>query len=158
MRRKDREIKETDQILDIMSRCEVCRLALNDDGYPYILPLNFGVEAVDGQITLYFHGAAAGTKYELIKKDNRAGFEMDCSLRVVLAEENCECTMEYESVVGRGLVELVPEEEKLHGLKVLMKQYRSGDFPFHEAVVAKTAVMKLTVTELHGKRRPGVKA
>ena len=33
------------------------RLALHDEPYPYILPLNFGLE-VDGEtVRLYFHGA-----------------------------------------------------------------------------------------------------
>ena len=44
MRRQDREITELDELLEIINRCDICRLALNDDGYPYILPLNFGTE------------------------------------------------------------------------------------------------------------------
>ena len=43
MRRNDREITEFSEMTDVMKRCDVCRLALNDeDGYPYLLPLNFG--------------------------------------------------------------------------------------------------------------------
>ena len=35
MRRKDREITDRQEMLDIMGRCDVCRLALNgSDGYP----------------------------------------------------------------------------------------------------------------------------
>ena len=61
-----------------MKKCDVCRVALNNDGYPYILPLNFGKDIKDDKIELYFHRAIEGTKYELIKKDNRASFEMNC--------------------------------------------------------------------------------
>ena len=44
MRRKDREIREKDEIIRVMEACDVCRLALNDlDGWPYLLPLNFGL-------------------------------------------------------------------------------------------------------------------
>ena len=42
MRRADREVKDVNEMIEIMKRCDVCRLALNDEGYPYILPLNFG--------------------------------------------------------------------------------------------------------------------
>ena len=57
MRRNDREITEFSEMTDVMKRCDVCRLALNDeDGYPYLLPLNFGMEETDGRVTLYFHG------------------------------------------------------------------------------------------------------
>ena len=42
MRQGNREIKEFNEIIEVMKNCDVCRLALNDDEYPYILPLNFG--------------------------------------------------------------------------------------------------------------------
>ena len=55
MRRNDREITEFSEMTDVMKRCDVCRLALNDeDGYPCLLPLNFGMEETDGRVRLYF--------------------------------------------------------------------------------------------------------
>ena len=42
MRRKDREIKEFDEIIDVLSRCKVLHLALISDGKPYAVPVNFG--------------------------------------------------------------------------------------------------------------------
>ena len=153
MRRSDREITDFEDIVSVMERCDVCRLALHDGDYPYILPLNFGMEVQDGRITLYFHGATEGKKYELIAQDCRAGFEMDCAHRLVLDEEQGNCTMEYESVVGRGLVAIVPEEEKFQALHILMRHYRQENFPFNQAVVPKTTVFKLTVEAVSGKRR-----
>ena len=44
MRRSDREVKDFDGIIRIMEKCDVCRIALNNNGYPYILPLNFGMK------------------------------------------------------------------------------------------------------------------
>lgn len=44
MRRSDREVKEFEDIVAIMGKCDVCRIALNNNGYPYILPLNFGMD------------------------------------------------------------------------------------------------------------------
>lgn len=156
MRRSDREIKEFDEIVEVIKRCDVCRIALNDGGYPYIVPLNFGMKAEDGQIILYFHGAGEGKKFELIEQDNRAGFEMDCSHRLVADADGCSCTMKYESVVGRGRIEIVPEEEKVKALSVLMgqyhKQYPAGGFSFPKETVRRTAVMKLTVEQVSGKR------
>lgn len=153
MRRSDREIKDRDEIIQVMRKCDVCRLALNDDDYPYILPLNFGMEIANGQIILYFHGAAEGKKYELIAKDNRASFEMDCSHKLVTDLSSGNCTMEYESVIGRGTIELVPEDEKYDALCILMKHYRKEDFPFNPAVVPQTTVFKLVVEQVSGKKR-----
>lgn len=152
MRRTDREIKDLDAIIQVMEKCDVCRIALNDEeGYPYIVPLNFGMEAVNDKITLYFHGAAEGRKYELMKKDNRVGFEMDCSQRLVPDMEKKMCTMEYESVIGCGHIELVPEEEKYEAICIMMKHYHQEEFPFHKAVVPKTTVYKMIVESISGK-------
>ena len=69
MRRSDREITDFQELITVMRGCDVCRLALHDEPYPYILPLNFGLE-VDGEnVRLYFHGASTGTKYDLIAKN-----------------------------------------------------------------------------------------
>lgn len=152
MRRKDREITDFHEIVNVIKKCDVCRIALNDDDYPYILPLNFGMEIEGGKVTLYFHGANEGKKYELIKQDNRASFEMDCAHRLVADRDACRCTMKYESVIGRGRMEIVPEEEKEKALRFLMKQYHEEGFPFPQEVVERTTLMKLTVEQVSGKR------
>lgn len=153
MRRNDREIKDLSEIIEVIRKCDVCRIALNDEeGYPYIIPLNFGMETEGGRITLYFHGAGEGKKFELLKKDNRASFEMDCSHKLIADREACRCTMGYESVVGRGRMEIASDAEKREALCALMQQYHEDDFPFREEVMNRTTVMKLTVEEIHGKR------
>ena len=112
MRRKDREITDFQEILAIMEKCDVCRIALHDGDFPYIVPLNFGLDVQGEQVFFYFHAAAEGKKLELIARDNRAAFEMDCGHSLILDEPHMSCTMAYESVMGRGTIELVPEEEK----------------------------------------------
>lgn len=155
MRRSDREIKSKEEMLQVMEKCDVCRIAFHDSdtGYPYILPLNFGMTTKDGQVILYFHGATEGRKYELLAKDDRVSFEMDCGHQLVLDEEDGNCTMEYESVIGRGRMEIVPDEEKYDALCILMRHYRKEDFPFNKSVMPKTTVFRLIVEEMSGKRR-----
>lgn len=159
MRRKDREITEFSEMIDVMKRCDVCRLALNDEeGYPYLLPLNFGLEEKDSSVTLYFHGAKEGKKYDLIRKDTKASFEMDCSHRLVLSEkeDGCQCTMEYESVIGQGTIEILSDAEKKKALDLLMKQYypdRTEGFVFRPEVLTMTEVFCLKVEHMTGKKR-----
>lgn len=64
MIRKDREITDRAEQLAIIEACDVCRIALNDpaSGFPYVVPLNFGVEAAGDDIYLYFHSAKRGEK------------------------------------------------------------------------------------------------
>lgn len=153
MRRSDREVKKFEDIVAIMEKCDVCRIALNNDGYPYILPLNFGMRVKGEKIELYFHGAIEGTKYDLIAKDNRAGFEMDCAHKLVTETESGNCTMEYESVIGQGHIEMISDDEKYDALCILMQHYHQEDFPFNKAVMPNTKVFKLVVEKVTGKRR-----
>lgn len=153
MRRGDREITDFQEQIAIMEKCGVCRLALNAREVPYIVPLNFGMEVKGAQVMLYFHSAAEGTKLELINMDNRVSFEMDCGHELILDEEKQTCSMAYESIVGRGLIEMVPEEEKMRALELLMAHYHQEEFPFNPAAIPRTAVYKLTVSEMTGKRR-----
>lgn len=153
MRRKDREITDFQEMIEIIKKCDVCRLALNDEGFPYIVPLNFGLEVKGEQVFLYFHAAAEGRKLELLAKDNRATFEMDCGHNLILDEERMSCSMAYESVIGHGTIEIVSEEEKFAALKILMRQYHAEDFPFNTDMIKVTTVLKLTVHDMTGKRR-----
>ena len=153
MRKKNREITELNEIVEVMRSCDVCRLALNDDGYPYIVPLNFGLEVLDGAINLYFHSALEGYKLDLIKKDNRASFEMDCKHQLQYFEEKGCCTMAYESVVGRGRIKILNEEEKMDALKKIMGQYhKDKEAYFNPAAISRTLVYVLTVEKITGKR------
>lgn len=152
MRRKDRAVTDPEEIAGIMSRCEVLHLAINTDGAPYLLPVSFGMEP-DGR-TLYIHGAAEGTKYELLAQDNRVGFELDCSHGLVLDERSRSCSVDYESVMGWGVLEeLTRETDKRYALDRIMAQYHQEDFSYSEAMVKPTRVFRLCVRERTGKRR-----
>ena len=154
MRQKHREITEKNEILDIIRRCDVCRLALNDEGYPYIIPLNFGLKVNDDNITLIFHSALEGTKLDLIRKDNRVSFEMDCKHELQYFEDKGYCTMAYESVIGKGRVHILDEDEKAEALQVIMDQYHPEKKAyFNPEAISRTAVYILKVETLTGKRK-----
>lgn len=154
MIRKDREITDRTAQLAIVDACDVCRVCLNGaDGYPYVVPLNFGVEVAGDDVTLYFHCARRGTKLDLLARDPRATFEMYCDHELIFYDERMSCTMGYRSVIGRGRLEVVPEDEKLHGLTVLMRHYHAEDFEFSLKPLSVTTVLRLRVEEMWGKRR-----
>ena len=87
MRRSDREIKDFDEIIEVINKCDVCRLAINDGDYPYIVPMNFGLNIEDGKVVLYFHCASEGKKLELLRKNNKVAFEMDCGHEFILNDD-----------------------------------------------------------------------
>lgn len=153
MRRKDREITDFNEIMALIGRCSVCRVAFFDSDYPYIVPLNFGVRAMDGIITLYFHCAGEGKKLELLRRNGKVGFEMDCPGKFYDGDKACDSTMEFDSVCGNGTIEIVGDNEKLPALKILMAQYSDKhEFAFDELEIKAVTVLKLTVDEITGKR------
>lgn len=156
MRRKDREITDFDELIEIIKKCDVCRIALNDEEFPYIVPLNFGLDVQGEEVYFYFHAAKEGKKLDLIAKDNRATFEMDCDHNFILYEERMSCTMGYASVIGHGVIEMVAEEDKYDALKILMRQYHAEDFKFNTDMMKVTTVMKMKVLDMKGKRRNNI--
>lgn len=155
MIRKDREITDLGEQLAILRDCDACRIALNDPetGFPYVIPLNFGLDVEGEQVYLYFHSARRGRKLDLIAQDNRATFEVDCDHRFIFYDERMSCTMGYRSVIGHGTIEMVPDDQKVAGLKILMRHYHEDDFPFNPKTVPATTVWRLKVLDMVGKFR-----
>lgn len=154
MRRKDREVAEKEELRGILDRCHVCRLGLYDGQEVYILPLNFGYSWQGELPELFFHGAAKGRKFDIIAGNPRVAFEMDCSHRMITAETPCEWSMEFESIVGQGVLEVVEDPDlRRRGLDLLMEKagYKGGQ-DYDPRVMAATAVLRLTVTRMSGKR------
>ena len=156
MRRKDREITDFDEIMKIIERCDTCRLAIFDKEYPYIVPLNFGTDIIDGQLYLYFHSAKVGTKLDLIRENNKVSFEMDCNHNIILYDERMSCTMGYDSVIGQGVAEFVEDEDKLAALRILMRHYHNEDFQFNTKMISATEVFRIKVMNITGKRRDNI--
>ena len=152
MRRSDREIKDKVEILEVIKKCEVCHVSFFGEEYPYVVAMNFGVIEDEDTVRLYFHSAKEGTKLNLLRKNPKVGFAMDCGHHLLFREDGS-CTMEYESVCGNGIIRIVEEKEKLSGLTAIMNQYHEPkEYEFPEKVMEMTEVLELTVKELTGKR------
>ena len=153
MRRKDRQVTDKDQLQAIIDQCDICRLGLYDGQEVYILPANFGYSWQGELPVLYFHGATKGRKLEIIAQNPRAAFEMDCSHQLVTGDAPCDWSMEYQSIVGQGVLEVVEDEaERLRGLDLLMQKhgYR-GNQGYDPNVLKRTFILRLTVTQMSGK-------
>jgi nitroimidazol reductase NimA-like FMN-containing flavoprotein (pyridoxamine 5'-phosphate oxidase superfamily) len=155
MRRKDREITSLNEIVEIIDKCDVCRIALSENNIPYIVPMNFGFEVIDKTITLYFHCASDGKKLDILRKNNNVCFEMDCGHELLEGKNACSYSMKYESVIGNAIAEFITDiNEKEHALNMLMKKYTSDkEHNFNEEMLNMLTIFKLKTTEFTGKRR-----
>ena len=149
MRKKDMEITDISEIEQIIRKATTCRIGLVDNDEPYIVPVCFGYE----RNVLYFHSALAGRKVELIKKNNKLCFEIDTDVEAVKAEKPCGWTMKYRSVIGVGRARILEsDEEKSHGLGLIMKQYGGSDFGFPKSKLDKTLVVRVDIKNITGKK------
>lgn len=154
MRRNDREITSREEIRGIINECKVLRLAMPDeDGLPYIIPLNFGVEYAEDGCTLYCHCAREGRKLELLRRDGRVAFEMDCRGELARGDSACSHSYFYASVIGAGRVELLEGEEKCRGLSALMRHMTGREDRFTEEQVRNVVVFAIRVEKLSAKAK-----
>jgi len=154
MRRKEREVTELNELISIIDSCEVCRIAMIDNGIPYIVPMNFGYELVDKNLSLYFHCAKVGRKIDVLKGNPNVCFEMDSKHELVTGENACDYTYNYQSIIGNGTVEFIEDfEEKKTGLTIIMKKFSQREnFHFSEQSVNNVTVFKIASCDFSGKK------
>lgn len=111
MIRKDREVTDRNEMLEILNACDTLRVAVSGETEPYVFPVSFGWVDTENGLRLYFHGAKLGRKIELIGKDPRVAFEADLFLGYEI-KPNGGVTTRYRSVMGRGICRTVEDTEK----------------------------------------------
>ena len=152
MRRDDREVINTEDIFDILLRCDTIRVAMNGGEYPYVIPMTFGCELVDDKIVIYFHSAKAGKKWDILNNDPHVCIEADLYYKVAKKEDGS-ITAIYESVIGTGIAELLTEQaDKVNALKCMLTHYKESGFPVTSCKgLPKVEVFKVVLTEVSGK-------
>ena len=154
MRRKEREITGTHEKLAIIEKCAVCRIGLADNDQPYVIPLNFGYTFVDNKLTLFFHSAHDGRKIDILQKNRKVCFEIDCDHKLLEGVRACDCSFSFSSVIGFGTIEFISaREEKIFALNMLMKHQTGTDtqHSYGEKELNAVAVYRMDVTEFTGK-------
>lgn len=152
MNRRDREITDINRMEAILKQCGVCRLALNDEGAPYIVPLSVGYAREGDRFFLYFHQAKIGKKLDLMRKNPHVAFEMDAGYEVIPSQRTCGYTARFQSLMGRGTLTEVTGEEAAEGLRAILRQCgvpAPGEIT--ESMLNAVVVTKLTVETMTGK-------
>lgn len=152
MRKADREIKTLDGIIDVIERCDTIRIGISDKAAPYIVPVSFGYEVLDGKLAVYFHGAKEGRKAELLRALPRVSVEADLC-HGFPSNGRGGYTCDYESVMGSGFVELLDGEEAINGVTLLNAHCGIQAEACPPEAMAITAVFRVILDEISGKHR-----
>ncbi len=145
MRRKDKEVTDKKIIEEIFSTSEICRIAMVDNGEPYLVPLNYGYF----ENTIYVHSASKGKKIDILKRNNRVCFEIDYGHEILKDDLACNWTAKYRSLVGYTVDILTKDDEKKFGLDQIMTHYgRLENNVYKEKNVKAIVILKINIEEV----------
>ena len=153
--RREREVTDINKIIEILDKSKVVRIGLVDGDEAYVVPMNYGYTYENEKLTLYLHGARRGKKIDLMQKNPKVFFEMDCDIVPFEGDVACKYGITYSSIMGKGKATILENpEEKMQALTYLMKTQTNKDFEFTEKLVSVVAVIRIDVTEFTAKHRP----
>ncbi|ELD0488118.1 pyridoxamine 5'-phosphate oxidase family protein [Escherichia coli] len=138
------------KIFNIIKKNKVCRMAINDDPSPYIVPVNFGYEIHCNQWTFWFHGARTGKKMKLIRKNPHVTIEIDGDHELIKAEEACDHSYAYSSIIASGTAKIVQDTKEIkHGMDRIMQQITAeSGFHYREDMMKAVCVVRIDCTTL----------
>jgi nitroimidazol reductase NimA-like FMN-containing flavoprotein (pyridoxamine 5'-phosphate oxidase superfamily) len=148
---RTRTISDHNEIEAIILKCQWCHVAMVDpDGFPYLLPMNFGFS--NG--TIYLHGAHHGKKIETLLNNPNVciNFSTDHLLRYQSEEVACSWSMKYRSVLCYGQVEFITDPDaKVKALDIIMGQYASREFKYNPPSLREVNVFVVVVKKFEGR-------
>lgn len=156
MIRKNREVSDRNEVIDILRKCNTVRIGIQGEQYPYVVPVSFGMEVVDGNPVIYFHCAKHGMKIDLIQTSQNICLEGDIFINVEQTEHGI--TTRYESVIGFGKCLFSEDtEEKKKGMQLIIDHYGFSDYPLDRCMGLENLIIgKVILEKITGKRNlPG---
>ena len=157
MRRKERLVTDEEAIRRLLTGQNILHLGLYDEDRIYVVPVNYSYTLERGKLTLYFHGAVAGLKHDILEKRPDVGFAIDGAAEVIPSEASASAfTSHYQSLIGSGRVTAIEDtEEKKEILARFMKHYSTKDWEITDAMACHVAVYRLDADEFQVKMNPG---
>lgn len=148
---KPRMLIKNQEIQEVLERCFVVHVALQNGKIPYVVPMNYGYVMEEEHPVLYLHSQKNGKKINCIKANPDVGFALDWFSEKESLRAHCD--MHYQSIIGEGRLSIVEDEEEcvrgmnsilLHAKKRPIKKYTEQFFAhFH--------VLRLDVDVFSGK-------
>ena len=153
--RREREVTDPAQILDILTRARIVHIAMVDGDEPYMVPMNYGFTMEDGKLTLYLHGAKKGRKLDVMRANPKVFFSMECDVQPFPGDIACRYGTSYSCVMGGGIAHILEEPaEKQAALTRFMKTQTGLDFDFDEKMASIVSVIRIDVEYYTAKCRP----
>lgn len=155
MRRQERAVTDRVDILGMLQRAYIVRIAYQDEAGLTIVPVTYTVREEEGTWYLVFHSALEGRKVRTFLKQPTVAFEIDFTPTFSGDPVPCQNGWYFESVVGEGVIlRLEDSERKCAWLKPLLERLNPAAQPLQPEMMACCEVFALRIDSCVGKRRP----
>ena len=155
MRRADKEVKDLEQLEEILRACTAVRIGTRDERGMFIVPMSYGYTLEGEELTLFVHSAPEGRKVSAFRSGGEAAFEMDCGHALRPAATACGHSFTYRSIMGSGTIrELTEPQEKYEALNAIMRHMTGRNWEMTEPAVARVSVFAIWAERWTGKRSP----
>lgn len=148
---RTKNLEDHAAIVNIISRCQVCHVAMvTPEGKPYLVPMNFGF----ADDVIYLHSAQEGKKIDCLKANASVciNFTTDHELLFQHKDVGCSYSMKYSSVLCYGEVEFLQDTElKVKALDIVMKQYTEGEFKYNPPSLREVSCWVVKVDRFEGR-------
>ena len=142
---KTYSIEEKAGIDNILKSCKVCFVGMADkDGYPYVLPMNFGFDGTN----IYLHSAQEGRSISILEQNPNVCITFCTSPNLIWQHPKVACSyrMRADSVICEGKVRFVDDyTEKENALDLIMQQYSDKSFDYSKPAVMNVKIWKVKV-------------
>lgn len=118
MSHEDRRITEPEHIKAILEKNSVCVVAMQDEPYPYLVPMNYGY-VWEEELVLYMHMMNRGHRLELLRKNPYVSCNIHLFLDRFGKKRYRNEGHDYRSVTVFGRAEVITKEEPEEFLKGL---------------------------------------
>jgi len=144
-------IEDKKELESIVKKCDVCFVGMvEEDGTPYVIPMNFGY--TNHEIIL--HSGPHGKHLGLLALNNRVCVTFCTEHKLVYQHPDVACSysMTSKSVLCKGAVSFVEDlKEKEELMSLLMKNYTNRPFKFSTPALMNVKVWRVKVDEMTGK-------
>jgi nitroimidazol reductase NimA-like FMN-containing flavoprotein (pyridoxamine 5'-phosphate oxidase superfamily) len=144
-------IADKEEMEAIINHCDICFVGMiEEDGTPYVIPMNFGYS--NDEVIL--HSGPHGKHLDLLALNNRVCITFSSGHKLVYQhpEVACSYSMTSKSVLCKGAVTFVEDiEEKEQLLNVLMRNYTKREFRYSAPALRNVKVWRVHVEEMTGK-------
>jgi nitroimidazol reductase NimA-like FMN-containing flavoprotein (pyridoxamine 5'-phosphate oxidase superfamily) len=149
MRRKDREITDRTEIDEIIKATNLMHIALVDGDMPFLVPVFYAFNGT----ALYFHSAQAGSKIEILKRNNNVCFEISIDNGFIASDEPCDFEAKHRTVIGLGKAVFVEDTaDKIQALDLIVAHFTDKKFTYPKTNLDRTAVIRIDIVSIKGKK------